>query len=493
MPHNLADAFIALANRWPDRPAIESPDLSLTFSQLLGRASRIAQLLRRRGVRTGDRVGIAQTSNIEAFLLMLGAWLCGATALVVDFRTRAAERKKLADSLRIKFFVEDRPAPGTDSYEAVRSGAAWAEEEAPVSPAPMPTTELGNPIAVIGVSSGTSGLPQPVALSHSCLYTRAALVVTSPQWIRGCRLIASAPLSFTATRMNVLSCLLDGGSVFFTPILISSQHLAEIIDSSKATAMLTVPATVRGLMGLAGSKNPLFPSVEYLMCCGAPMSAREKIAARQMLTSGFLENYGSTMAGMLTVLESKDIDAHGNSIGRPLPHVRVEIVDDQNRPLPLGEVGAIRVRTPGVAEPLSLGSGENERRASDLLVDGWIYPGDIGVLEENGFLKIVGRSSDIIIRGGVNVYPSEVEAVLAEHAAVAEVAVVGRPDQMLGEEVAAFVVLRSRAEPREILAYCRTKLEPDKQPREVFVINAMPRNANGKLMKRELIDRLPPR
>jgi acyl-CoA synthetase (AMP-forming)/AMP-acid ligase II len=105
----------------------------------------------------------------------------------------------------------------------------------------------------------------------------------------------------------------------------------------------------------------------------------------------------------------------------------------------------------------------------------------------------VGRSSDIIIRGGVNVYPSEVEAVLAEHAAVAEVAVVGRPDQMLGEEVAAFVVLRSRAEPREILAYCRTRLEPDKQPREVFVINAMPRNANGKLMKRELIDRLPPR
>lgn len=492
MSHNLADAFIALANRWPDRTAVLSPDTSLTFSQLVGRASRIAELLKRRGIGRGDRVGIAQTNTTHAFLLMLGAWLCGATALVVDFRTRAPERKKLADGLGLKFFVEDRPGPGADSYAAIRSDDAWAEEEARVTPSPVPTTDLDNPIAVIGVSSGTSGLPQPVALSHNCLYTRAALVVTSPQWVRGCRLIATAPLSFTATRMNVLSCLLDGGSVYFTPILISSEELAETIESSKATAMLTVPATVRGLMGLAGSNAPLFPSMQYLNSCGAPMSAAEKIAARQALTAGFLENYGSTMAGMLTLLESKDIDAHGNSVGRPLPHVRVQIVDSQDRPLPAGEVGAIRARTPGVAQPLSLGSGEDERRTSDLLIDGWIYPGDIGAIED-GFLKIVGRSSDMIVRGGAKVYPSEVEGVLAEHEAIAEVAVVGWPDQKLGEEVAAFVVLRASAQPQEIMAYCRSKLHPDKQPRQVFIVDALPRNANGKLVKRELVELLPPR
>jgi acyl-CoA synthetase (AMP-forming)/AMP-acid ligase II len=491
MSHNLADAFIALANRWPDRPAVQSPDTSLTFSQLIGKASRIAELLKRRGIGVGDRVGIAQASTTQAFLLMLGTWLCGATALVVDFRTRAPERKKLADALGLKFFVEDRPGPGVDSYKAVRSDEAWAEEEARASPDPAPTTESDNPIAVIGVSSGTSGLPQPVALSHNCLYTRAALVVTSPQWVRGCRLIATAPLSFTATRMNVLSCLLDGGSVYFTPILISSEQLAETIESSKATAMLTVPATVRGLMGLAGSTVPLFPSLPYLMSCGAPMAPAEKIAARQTLTPGFLENYGSTMAGMLTLLESKDIEAHGNSVGRPLPHVRVQIVDGHDRPLPPGEVGAIRARTPGVGEPMSLGSGEDER-TSDLLIGGWIYPGDIGALED-GFLKIVGRSSDMIVRGGAKVYPSEVEGVLAEHDAIAEVAVVGWPDQKLGEEVAAFVVLRSSAQPQELLAYCRSKLHPDKQPRQVFIVEALPRNANGKLVKRELIDLLPPR
>jgi long-chain acyl-CoA synthetase len=457
------------------------------------RASRLAELFRRRDVRIGDRIGIAQSSNSEAFLLILACWLCGATALVVDFRMRAAERKKLAESLEVRFFVEDRPAPGVESYAVVRNDDAWAEEEASLGDALVPASALGNSTAVIDVSSGTSGLPQPVSLSHSCLYARTALVVTSPQWPRGCKLMASAPLSFTATRMNVLSSLLDGGSVYFTPVLSSSESLAEAISSSKANAMLTVPATARGLMGLAGEKIPLFPTLDYLMCCGGPMSGAEKVAARQTLTSGFLENYGSTMAGMLTLLESKDVEAHGYSVGRPLPHVRIEIVDQQDRPLPPGEVGTIRARTPGVGEPLSLGSGEGERRTSDLLVEGWIYPGDIGALEQSGFLRIVGRTSDMIIRGGAKVYPSEVEGVLSEHPAIAEVAVVGWPDQLLGEEVAAFVVLRAKAEPRELLAYCRSKLQPDKQPREVFIIDAMPRNANGKVVKRELVALLPRR
>ena len=491
MSHNLADAFLALAARWPDRPAVQAPDINLTFSQLLDRAKRIAGVLQNKGVGVGDRVGIAQTSTAQAFLLMLGSWFCGATALVIDFRTRAPERQKLADSLGLKFFIEDRPGPGAGVYAAVRSDDIWAEEKR-ASPTAMPTS-LDNPIAVIGVSSGTSGLPQPVALSHNCLYTRAALVITSPQWVRGCRLMATAPLSFTATRMNVLSCLLDGGTVYFTPILISSEELAETIERTGANAMLTVPATVRGLMGLADGAKPLFPGMQYLMSCGAPMSAAEKVAAQQALSPGFLENYGSTMAGMLTLLESKDIPMHGNSVGRPLPHVRVEIVDGQDRPLPQGEVGAIRARTPGVAQPLSLGDGEEERRTSDLLIDGWIYPGDIGALSEDGFLKIVGRSSDMIVRGGAKVYPSEVEGVLAEHEAIAEAAVVGWPDQKLGEEVAAFVVLRASVQPQEILAYCRSKLHPDKQPRQIFIVDALPRNANGKLVKRELVERLPPR
>jgi acyl-CoA synthetase (AMP-forming)/AMP-acid ligase II len=221
------------------------------------------------------------------------------------------------------------------------------------------------------------------------------------------------------------------------------------------------------------------------------MTPQEKVDCLTRLSGGFVQNYGSTMAGMITVLASHEVAAHSESVGRPMDQVLVEIVDDEGRPLPRGDVGVIRVRTPGVARELVLEG--LEARSSDLVVDGWIYPGDIGRLDSEGFLSIVGRTSDVIIRGGVNVYPSEIEAVLVSHPAVREAAVVGWPDRVLGEEIAAFVTLSTPVNPRELAIYCAGKLHPDKHPRQVFVIDEMPRNANGKLVRRDLLARLPDR
>ena len=153
----------------------------------------------------------------------------------------------------------------------------------------------------------------------------------------------------------------------------------------------------------------------------------------------------------------------------------------------------IRVRTPGVGQVLDPRDFDGKPRDSDLLIDGWVYPGDLGFLDEAGFLTIVGRSSDVIIRGGVNVYPGEIESILVEHPAVKEAAVVGWPDRILGEEIAAFVVLDKDVQTRELLAFCRSKLHPDKQPREIFAIETMPTNPNGKLVRRDLVSRLPER
>jgi acyl-CoA synthetase (AMP-forming)/AMP-acid ligase II len=220
------------------------------------------------------------------------------------------------------------------------------------------------------------------------------------------------------------------------------------------------------------------------------MLASEKKQARDHLSPGFVQNYGSTMAGMITLLETRDIDAHIDTVGKVLPQVKVQIVDGDGRVLPFGEVGHIRVRTPGIAADLDDVKGI-EQRQSDLVVDGWIYPGDLGSLDSEGFLTIVGRTSDIIIRGGINVFPSEVEELLGEHPAVVESAVVGWAEPMMGEEIAAFVVLREEVSPKAILAWCRSRIQPDKQPREVFVVPVLPRNANGKVIKKELVNRLP--
>jgi acyl-coenzyme A synthetase/AMP-(fatty) acid ligase len=355
---------------------------------------------------------------------------------------------------------------------------------------PLANTE---DIAVIGVSSGTSGTPNPVALSHECLYARAAIARTSPQWSAGGRFLVTAPLAFSATRKHVISRLLDGGCVIFTPLLINAAELAETIRSAGVTSMLTVPAIARELMALADTDETMFPGLDYLMCCGAPMTPEEKMTAARRLSSGFVQNYGTTMAGMVTVLETADIAGNAQSVGRPLPHVLTQIVDADNRPLPAGETGTIRVRTPGVGRVLNPEGFDGKPRDSDLLIDGWIYPGDLGFLDEAGFLTIVGRSSDVIIRGGVNVYPREIELVLADHPAVREAAVVGWPDPILGEEIAAFVVPEKEVRTAELLAFCRSRLHPDKQPREIFAIEAMPTNPNGKLVRRELVARLPER
>ncbi len=492
MTRNLSSAFLALAHRWPDRVAIETTSKKMTFAEMMKAAGAVAEVLSEQEAGEQSRFGVAMTRNEEAFIVMLAAWLLGATALIVDFRARASERSKLAEALGLDFFVEDRPAPGSDGYPALRIDVAALCEGLDQRPLPSPPGTDASPIAVIGVSSGTSGTPQPVALSHECLFTRYAIAHMSPQWQPGGRFAVSAPLAFSATRKHVLSRLLDGGTVIFLPLLSSPQEFSELVNNSRADAVLTVPTIVRGLLPLVPPNGLLFPQVRWLMSCGAPMLPQEKMEARDRLSSGFVQNYGSTMAGMITLLETADIDRHATSVGRPLPHVLVEIVDDADRPLPRGEAGVIRVRTPGAASELP-GREAFPVRQSDLIVDGWIYPGDIGSLDSDGFLTILGRTGDLIIRGGINVFPGEVEEMLAGHPAVAEASVVGWPDPLVGEEIAAFIVLKETKSPREILAWCRSRIQPDKQPRELFILSSLPRNANGKIVKKDLVALLPKR
>lgn len=490
MIQNLANAFLGLAYRWPDRTAIDAPAQCLTYRELMQRASVLAGLLEKEGVAAGDRIGIALTRNDEALIAMIGIWLLDATALVIDFRARAGERSKIAACVGVRLFLEDRPAMGTEPYRALRLLPGWDAAPGCGVAAIRTPHASGDAVAIIGMSSGTSGTPQPVALSHECLFARYAIARASPQWNPGGRFLVTAPLAFSATRKHVISRLLDGGTVIFTPLLVSSADIVARVIKTGADSMLTVPAIVRSLMEIASDTRPLFPEMDWLMCCGAPMLPQEKIDARDKLCRGFVQNYGSTMAGMVTLLETADIEMHSQSVGRPLPHVLVEIVDSDSRPLPAGEMGQIRVRTPGAGAELLL-VADAPGRQSDLIVDGWIYPGDLGMLDEAGFLHILGRISDVIIRAGVNVYPSEVEEVISSCPGVLEVAVVGWPDKMLGEEIAAFVVVKGNVRTEAILGWCRSRLQPDKQPRQVFPLEVMPRNANGKLVRRDLVAQLP--
>jgi acyl-CoA synthetase (AMP-forming)/AMP-acid ligase II len=249
-----------------------------------------------------------------------------------------------------------------------------------------------------------------------------------------------------------------------------------------------VPAQVLGLLKLSeGRSSPIFPSLRTLACVGAPLSARDMIRAYRELTPGFRSYYSSTLAGPSAALYGDDIMRHADTVGRPLPLVNLQIVSDSGVVLPPGEPGHIRVRSPAIASGV-VGPGSAN---SDRIVDGWAYPGDLGVLDEDGYLRITGRASDMIIRGGANVFPEEVEAALADHPAVAEVAVVGVAEENVGEEIAAFVVAKAPVTADELTAFARSRLSPDKRPRLYYFVEKLPRSAVGKVVRRELLKLVP--
>jgi acyl-CoA synthetase (AMP-forming)/AMP-acid ligase II len=174
-------------------------------------------------------------------------------------------------------------------------------------------------------------------------------------------------------------------------------------------------------------------------------------------------------------------------VGRPVFAVEVEAVDDADGRLRPGEIGQLRYRGPGVAT----GYYDDPEASREAFRGGWFYPGDLASLDELGFVTLKGRRKDMILRGGVNIYPPEIEATLTEHPAVAEAAVVGWPSRELGEEVAAFVRLVAPATSEDLLAFCRSRLARYKWPRKAFVVDELPRNSSGKVLKSELVRRLP--
>jgi len=482
-PMNLADAFVGLAHRWPERPALISPSLSLTYAGLAARATQTARELRLRGVKPGANIGVGIRNNAETLVAMIALWMLGATAVPLDFRATAAERKLLASEFDLFAIIEDRRFPDS-GYETIFMDGSWADQIGRHDASPL-ANEAEDAPALIGLTSGTTGRPVGIILDHERALLRFSF---DREQDFGPVMLNPLPLSFSASRSHTFAALLKGTAVYFYPLLFSAPELAEAALAAKATSICTVPTIVRSWLDMtSGRSAPLFDSLSALYCFGAPMLAAEKLESKTRLSSNFVQEYGASFCGRITALRGADIDAKPETVGRPLTYVEVQVVDDGDRIVPANTQGFIRVRSPGMAR---LTYGQNTRTDSDRLKDGWAYTGDIGLLDEDGFIRLLARSSDLIIRAGANVHPAEVEAVLAGHAGVKEVAVVGFAKSREGEEIAAFVIPSGDVSEADLVAHCRTHLTPDKRPRRFVFVTELPRNSVGKILRTELRDRL---
>jgi len=477
---NLAQ-IVALHGRYrADHPAMEDGARVITYADLDLMVRRIAGRLKAHGVVAGDLVGLQLRDRPEHVAAMLAVAWCGATSLPFDWRWRPAEVARAITRFFPRLLVAEAAVVGAVpvmTLDDLDSASADGTPPAAVEDAPF----------IYSLSSGTTGEPKAAVITHEATIARGVVNGIELPIPRDDRFLMSSPIAYGAGRQQALSRLMLGTTLVFFPTLFEPEELVAVVASRHIHTVMAVPVVTRALLRLPSpAAGPLLRGVRLFMSSGASIQIEEKQAIRAKLAPLLVDVFASIGGGLISYSHNRDQDLAPASVGRPALGVEVEIVDDGGRPLPVGDNGWLRVRGPGMArELIGAVAGSDER-----IENGWSYSGDKGRLDAAGFLYLEGRSSEIIKRGGTTIHAAEVERALAQHAAVVEAAVVGVPDRDLGEIVAAFVVLGAPATAPELVIHCRRLLAPHKIPQQIVMLDSLPRNASGKVVKAALLERL---
>jgi malonyl-CoA/methylmalonyl-CoA synthetase len=469
----MAGAFAATASDRPDAPALVIDGAVATHGALDDRAARVGGFLRARGVEPGDRVLLCAPTSMELVVAYLGILRVGATAMPCDAALTAAElRHLLGDGDPIAAFVA--PDARERLAEAGEVGTVVAMDELagldgdPVDPEPRPGA------AMLAYTSGTTGAPKGVPLTHANVLASTRGVVKAWRWSADDVLVHALPLSHQHGLSGVhLSLLCGSSAVVFSRF--DPAALTGAIREHRATVLFAVPAMYERLHAWDGIGDADLSSLRLAVSGSAPLPAALAERVAEWLGQPPLERYGSTEAG-LDVSNVSDGPRRPGRVGWALPGIEVRLD---------GEDGEILVRGPQVFDGYW---NRPDATAEALTDDGWFRTGDLGRLDDDGSLEITGRSKELIISGGLNVYPREVEAALEDHPAVAQVAVAGVPSERWGEEVVAFVVPAGDLDGDALIAHCRERLSAYKCPKRVVALDELPVNRMGKVQRDALAE-----
>lgn len=492
----LASLLTALAERGPTRPALTCGDRTLSFGELDARSSQAAHALLRAGVRPGDRVAVLTKNRPEYFELLFGAVRARAVLVGLNWRLSAPEIAAIADNAAPTVVLAGADQRGL-LPESLRDKAIDLDADYEAWIAGLPTTPpdtapVADDVVLQLYSSGTTGQPKGARLtSANLLYTPRMGRESYRMGPESVNLLAS-PLFHIGGTGYGLTTLGQGGHTVLLPD-VDPAALLRLIVEHRVTHAFFVPAVVQVLIEQPGIADADLSCLQVVAYGGAPMTEALLLRAITVLGCAFLGVYGMTeTAGSVTCLAPEDHDPGGprvgllRSIGRALPWHEVEVHDPvTGEASPVGAVGEIWVRsgqnTPGYWH-------RPEETAATLTPDGWLRTGDAAYTDADGYLYLHDRIKDMIISGGENVYPAEVENALAGHPAVADVAVIGVPSERWGETVKALVVPVPGTRPSadELIAHARTRIARYKCPTSVDFVATLPRNASGKILKRVL-------
>jgi long-chain acyl-CoA synthetase len=503
MSFNLATILRESTLAHPGKPMLLIGPVRLTYQEVDTLSGRVAAGLRASGLRPGDTIAL-QLPNVPEFVLAyFGALKAGLVVVPLNPLLKAPEvAYHLQDSAARLLITHDAFAE-----EAAKGAASAGEVPVAVvaSPGAAPSP-LGTPFpellaesddgeveqldpsatAVIIYTSGTTGKPKGAELTHFQMYMAASVAAETFAYRDDDVSMAVLPLFHVFGLSSVFNCAVRAGA---TVVLVPRFEVGPVLDAMeqhRVSVFCGVPTMFVALMhaDLTGR------DVSALRVCvsGGASIPGEVLRGFEAVFGGatVLEGYGLSETCALATFNRSAEDRRVLSIGKRMWGCEVRVVDGQDRELPpgAGNVGEIVLRGHNIMK----GYRGKPEATAEAMRGGWFHTGDLGYRDEDGFFYIVDRKKDLVIRGGFNVYPREIEEVLHQHPAVMEAAVIGRPDERLGEEVVAFVALKpgAAAEPAEVVAFCKERLAAYKYPREVTVLEALPKGPSGKVLKTEL-------
>jgi len=493
MSLNLASIVTERAAASPAAVAVRLGALELTYAELDDRIARLATLLREKGLQQGDRVGVMLPNVLEFPISYYGVLRAGGVVVPMNVLLKRRE---------IAFYLEDSGAELLLAWhgfaEEARSGAADAGAELievePESFAELlgdrePSVELAETdeedTAVILYTSGTTGKPKGAELTHSNLSRNADVSSRTTSEVReGDVVLGALPLfhSFGQT-VSMNASLLVGATLTLLPKFDPGDAL-EMMQRDEVTHFYGVPTMYGALLHHPERESFDCSALRICITGGASMPVEVLRGFEEAFACEVLEGYGLSETSPVASTNHPGRPRKPGSIGTPLEEVEMKLVDENDEEVPQGEVGEIVIRGHNVMK----GYWQRPDATAEAMRGGWFHTGDMATVDEDGYFFIVDRKKDLIIRGGYNVYPREVEEILYEHPKIREAAVVGIPHDEWGEEIGAAVVLHEGEglAPEEVGEYVKERIAAYKYPRVVWFVDDLPKGPTGKILKREI-------
>jgi acyl-CoA synthetase (AMP-forming)/AMP-acid ligase II len=502
VPGLLAEA----AEQFRDLVAVVDGDTTLTFPELRDRARHFGAALVATGIDPGDRVAIWAPNSAQWVVAALGVWEAGAVLIPINTRYKGAEAADLLRRGGVKvlftvtdFLGVDYPAMLQESgvelpdLTTIVVPASWdeflagADEGARAEVKRRSAAVTPDDVADIMFTSGTTGIAKGVVQTHSRTTFIGIDFAAECDLVRGDHYLMINPyFHMFGLKAGILSSIVAGATMLPEPVF-DADRLLQRIQDEKVTALPAPPTILQSMLDHPERGRYDLSSLRTTVTGAAqiPVDLIRGVMDElpfELVVSG----YGLTEGGTATSTgPGDDPETIATTVGRPRPGFELRLIDEHGADVGPGEVGELLLRSPAV---MSHYLDDPESTAAALSSDGWLRTGDLGVLGDDGCLRIVGRSKDMFVVGGFNAYPAEIENMLREHPAVADAAVIGVPEHRLGEVGMAFVVRRpdATADEAELIAWARERMANFKVPRTVAFVDALPMNASGKVLKEEL-------